>query len=963
MQLHSKQKEAILNKSRYKVLNWGRRCFIGTTPITLDDGSEKQIKDIKVGDYVISINTETNKPESKVVTEVHNFGVDYCPKPMIQCNVYGKSITATYDHEFRSGNKWIPLYQLAWGNMETSQREKLELLCKQYGQDINYKTLRRLQNSGDETSTRPFWVLQDSNGQKDSESSSCSCRNIYSKSFVKALCKPQRQQPEQQCSGKLGMGNQQGESGALQEARKTCSKVWGILWNAFSNRKRSYRDNGDKERIEEVKPCTIKGIGSNVFNKSGIDKRYFERKDLEISDIKVLESIETYDLTVEDNHNYVAHGFSVHNSGKTTLFAYEALGTALTIDNAKVTYYAQTFDDARSIAWDIFLEVFGGAVINKNESRLEITIKNTLGGTSMINLKGWESVYQSGKGRGTENNLILCDEVAFCRMFIENWEKVLAPTLLTTKGRAVFGSTPNGFNDFYKLSEMARNNDEWWYSHATSYDNEYNDPAEIDKIKNQISEDRFYQEYLADFRKIEGLIYKEFNRTIHVVDFLPHNVIDKFTGIDFGYTNPTACVVVHKDNDNRFWVVDEWYKREKTNQEVIEYVKTLDATSYYPDPAEPDRIEEMKRAGMNVKEVNKDVEKGIDSVRNLFKNRKLLIHSSCKNLIWELENYQYKPNSSIGNTQESPLKENDHLCFAEDTMINTEGGYKKIKDISVGDKILGGEVLKIEKTGKKKVYNFMGSLVTSNHPYLTQRGFVSLDTLRYDDTITVWNQKQSLLTGLDLEDTQNQKGVSFATILYLLQRNVLAIKQNVYTGIYGKNIMVTYQKAITSIIETVYQLTMTYLTSNLSQLKNTMQGIMTRISQNGELISAMQSQKQVNGVKQTKDRSSEANKESSMQNTFLDITLLETATNVEKSTLQKQSLESSATVIAKLQHCGVEDVYSITTDSGYFYANDVLVSNCDALRYCLFMQNGIIKADNFSRDRHYQLKRSITNTI
>jgi hypothetical protein len=369
-------------------------------------------------------------------------------------------------------------------------------------------------------------------------------------------------------------------------------------------------------------------------------------------------------------------------SGKTTLFAYEALGTALTVDNAKITYYAQTFDDARSIAWDIFLEVFGGAVINKNESRLEITIKNVLGGTSMINLKGWESVYQSGKGRGTENDLILCDEVAFCRMFIENWEKVLAPTLLTTKGRAVFGSTPNGFNDFHKLADKAKNNDEWWYSHATSYDNEHNDPIEIDKIKAQISEDRFYQEYLADFRKIEGLIYKEFNNTIHVVDFLPNNVIDKFCGLDFGYTNPTACVVVHKDNDNRFWVVDEWYKREKTTQEIIEYVKTLDATSYYPDPAEPARIEEMKRAGMNTKEVNKDVVKGIDSVRNLFKNRKLLIHSSCKNLIWELENYQYKPDRSSGNAQEEPLKENDHLMDALRYCLFMQNGIIKSDNFS-----------------------------------------------------------------------------------------------------------------------------------------------------------------------------------------------------------------------------------------------------------------------------------------
>src|SRR3990167_6462908 len=71
-------------------------------------------------------------------------------------------------------------------------------------------------------------------------------------------------------------------------------------------------------------------------------------------------------------------------SGKTTTLAYEALGTALTVPNAKITYYAQTFGDARDIAWDIFLQVFGQAVIKKNETLLEITVANLKGGTSKI---------------------------------------------------------------------------------------------------------------------------------------------------------------------------------------------------------------------------------------------------------------------------------------------------------------------------------------------------------------------------------------------------------------------------------------------------------------------------------------------------------------------------------------------------------------------------------------------------
>lgn len=352
-------------------------------------------------------------------------------------------------------------------------------------------------------------------------------------------------------------------------------------------------------------------------------------------------------------------------SGKTTLFAYEALGTALTISNAHITYYAQTFGDARDIAWNIFLEVFGEAVASKNETLLEIKVYNLKGGTSLVSLKGWESVYQSGKGRGTENDLILADEVAFCRGFMEYYDKVLAPTLLTSKGRAVFGSTPNGFNDFHKLTQRALSSNDWYYSHATSYDNEANDPKDIERIKNEIPEDRFAQEYLADFRKLEGLVYKDFDRNIHVFnEITPIREINRIIGIDFGWTNPTAILTILVDYDNTYWVTDEFYKTGKTMEDIIGYCRTLRGNSFYPDPAEPDRIEELNKAGFNIQEVSKDIEFGIQCVQRLFRTNKIKIHASCTNLIWELETYRYPEKKSNHNEPETPVKENDHLCDA-----------------------------------------------------------------------------------------------------------------------------------------------------------------------------------------------------------------------------------------------------------------------------------------------------------
>lgn len=355
-------------------------------------------------------------------------------------------------------------------------------------------------------------------------------------------------------------------------------------------------------------------------------------------------------------------------SGKTTAFAYEALGTALTKDNAHITYIAQTLGDARDIAWEIFIEVFGEAVVSTNQTLLEITVKNLKGGNSKVVLRGWESIYQSNKGRGTENDLLLCDEVAFCKMFMDYWDKVLMPTLLTSKGRAVFASTPNGFNDFYRLVQRAESAEDWWYSHATSYDNPANDPKDIERIKAETSEDAFAQEYLADFRRLEGLVYKEFDRNLHLYEGEPtREIINKLAGIDFGFTNPCAVVSILEDSDGHFWINDMWYKTGRTEEQIAEYVKSCAFNMVFPDPESPSAIEVMNRKGINVMEVVKgkdSVASGINAVRALFRQNRIHIHKDCTPLIWELENYAYPEKKPDHNEPEVPIKENDHALDA-----------------------------------------------------------------------------------------------------------------------------------------------------------------------------------------------------------------------------------------------------------------------------------------------------------
>lgn len=76
------------------------------------------------------------------------------------------------------------------------------------------------------------------------------------------------------------------------------------------------------------------------------------------------------------------------------------------------------------------------------------------------------------------------------------------------------------------------------------------------------------------------------------------------------------------------------------------------------DAAEPDRIEDIRRAGIKAVMANKNVKDGIDFV----KSRKLFINSASANLLKEIKSYKYM--SKQAGITEVPLKLNDHAMDA-----------------------------------------------------------------------------------------------------------------------------------------------------------------------------------------------------------------------------------------------------------------------------------------------------------
>lgn len=216
----------------------------------------------------------------------------------------------------------------------------------------------------------------------------------------------------------------------------------------------------------------------------------------------------------------------------------------------------------------------------------------------------------------------------------------------------------NPSDEFHWLYDHVETRKDCKFIKSTYLDNPflpYEQVKEIENLKNVDS--NFWRIYGEGERgHSEGVIYT------HWAPFSEGNSGNTVFGLDFGYNNPTALVRVVESDQNLYWR-EEIYQSHLTNSDLIPMIKQIVKPHevIYCDTAEPNRIEELKRAGIKALPANKDVKLGIDFV----KSRKLFIHSGSVNLLKEIKSYKYMDQGKKkGNEPEIPLKLNDHAMDA-----------------------------------------------------------------------------------------------------------------------------------------------------------------------------------------------------------------------------------------------------------------------------------------------------------
>lgn len=326
-------------------------------------------------------------------------------------------------------------------------------------------------------------------------------------------------------------------------------------------------------------------------------------------------------------------------------------------------------------------------VERKSERELFIKFKNG----SHIECRSEESPDQL-IGEGLD--LIILAEAA--RLKQRTWDQYLRPALADRQGRALFSSTPRGFNWFYEFYLRGQDNDNpdnaWWESWTVpSRMNPILPPEEIIEAQKTSSPESFMQEWEAKFIAYGGLVFPEFDENIHVRSHQFNPLLRTSLWIDPGSSAPYAVLLIQITPEEEVHVVDEIYVTQHTTAQVIviaeekwgsyllnDFNNPRDDLDIVVDKAAAEAVATWRLRGYRTRsEKPTNIVKGLE-VHHMFLRDplrstpqlvvpRITYDPRCRNAIKEHNLYHYPDNARKrveGNPTERPVDVDNHTIDA-----------------------------------------------------------------------------------------------------------------------------------------------------------------------------------------------------------------------------------------------------------------------------------------------------------
>lgn len=261
---------------------------------------------------------------------------------------------------------------------------------------------------------------------------------------------------------------------------------------------------------------------------------------------------------------------------------------------------------------------------------------------------------------GRSYDLIIFDEAALSADAEAAFNVSLRPTLDKPGAKAIFISTPRGKNNWFSKFYYRGFDDEYpeWVSiHADYTENTRMIEADISEARRSTSKAEFEQEYMANFNTYEGQIYT-FD-PLNVVEFEHSDGVEYIAGLDPGYRDPTAFVVIAYDpKTDCFHVVDEYLRAEavtsKHAEAIQKFIQKYGIDAIFIDHAAAQFASDLAYTyDIATIKAKKQVLEGIAYVQTLVEQDRLKVASHCTNTLEMLDQYQWDTKETL--TREKPL--------------------------------------------------------------------------------------------------------------------------------------------------------------------------------------------------------------------------------------------------------------------------------------------------------------------
>ena len=257
---------------------------------------------------------------------------------------------------------------------------------------------------------------------------------------------------------------------------------------------------------------------------------------------------------------------------------------------------------------------------------------NKTEGTYVLNSSVFEffSVDNEQKIRGSKRNYLFLNEANEL-----SYEDFFQLQIRTTEQIFADYNPSDNISWIYDLIEQRI--DDVSFFKTTYRDNTFLDESivkEIEKLRD--TDEDYYRIYgMGERGGSRELVYN-----FHMCQRVPDYAQLLGIGVDFGFTNDVTAIVQVYRHEQNVYINELIYQTHLTISDIVSMLKQygIDRQEMIADWSEPRSVEELKRAGFNIKSTtNKSINQGID----ILKRFKIHVTEDSTNVINELQRYKW----------------------------------------------------------------------------------------------------------------------------------------------------------------------------------------------------------------------------------------------------------------------------------------------------------------------------------